>query len=85
MAGKLVTVGDDYCVKVWHAETMEQVNEFVSENDLPIRVVSQNQGLLGEGISSEDTDTLVAIGFKSGFLRILDLSEMKIIHETLLF
>jgi hypothetical protein len=27
----------------------------------------------------------VAIGFKSGFLRILDLSEMKIIHETLLF
>lgn len=40
MTGKLVTVGDDYCVKVWHAETMEQVNEFVSENDKPIRVVS---------------------------------------------
>jgi len=40
MASKIVTVGDDYCVKVWHAESMEQVNEFVSENDLPIRVVS---------------------------------------------
>lgn len=40
MSGKLVTVGDDYCVKVWHAETMEQVNEFVSENDKPIRVVA---------------------------------------------
>ena len=40
MSGKLITVGDDYCVKVWHAETMEQVNEFVSENDKPIRVVS---------------------------------------------
>jgi|TARA_B110001450_G_scaffold229665_1_gene230384 WD40 repeat protein len=40
MAGKLVTVGDDYCVKVWHAETMEQINEFVSENDKPIKVVS---------------------------------------------
>ena len=52
---------------------------------MPIKVKSQNQGLLGEGISSEDTDTLVAIGFKSGFLRILDLSEMKIVHETLLF
>jgi len=40
MSGKLVTVGDDYCVKVWHAETMEQINEFVSENDKPIKVVS---------------------------------------------
>ena len=48
-------------------------------------MVSQNQGSLGEGIKSEDTDTLVAIGFKSGFLRILDLNEMKIVHETLLF
>ena len=27
----------------------------------------------------------MAIGFKSGFLRILDLNEMKIVHETLLF
>jgi WD40 repeat protein len=41
--------------------------------------------LLGEGIHSDDTDTLVAIGFKSGFLRILDLVHMKIVHETLLF
>jgi hypothetical protein len=40
MASKIITVGDDYCVKVWHSESMEQVNEFVSENDLPIRVVS---------------------------------------------
>lgn len=42
MTGKLVSIAEDYNVKVWHAETMEQVNEFVSENDLPIRVVSQN-------------------------------------------
>lgn len=47
MTGKLITVGEDYCVKVWHGENMEQINEFVSENDLPIRVVSQNQGILG--------------------------------------
>lgn len=85
MTGKLVSVAEDYCVKVWHAESMEQINEFVSENDKPIRVVSQNQGLLGEGITSEDTDSLVAIGFKSGFLRILDLNLMKIVHETMLF
>lgn len=40
MTGKLITVSDDYSVKVWHAETMEQVNEFISENDKPIRVVA---------------------------------------------
>lgn len=85
MTSKLVTVGEDYCVKVWHAETMEQINEFISENDKPIRVVAQNQGLLGEGIKSEDSDSLVAIGFKSGFIRILDLNQMKIVHETMLF
>ena len=85
MTGQLITVSEDYSVKVWHAETMEQINEFISENDKPIRVVSQNQGILGEGIKSEDSDTLVAIGFKSGFLRILDLEQMKIVHETMLF
>jgi hypothetical protein len=46
MTGKLVTVSDDFSVKVWHAETMEQVNEFISENDKPIKVVSSNQGML---------------------------------------
>ena len=40
---------------------------------------------MGEGVVTEDSDTLVAIGFKSGFLRILDLNQMKIVHETLLF
>jgi WD40 repeat protein len=85
MTGKLVTIGDDYCVKVWHADTMEQLNEFVSENDLPIRVVCQNQGFLGEGVTSEHSDSLVAIGFKSGFLRVLDLDSMTVVHETMLF
>jgi len=85
MTGKLVTLSEDYCVKVWQAETMEQINEFVSERDLPVRVVCQNQGFLGEGITSEHTDTLVAIGFKSGFLRVIDLENMAVVHETLLF
>ena len=40
---------------------------------------------MGEGVTTEDSDTLVDIGFKSGFLRILDLNQMKIVHETLLF
>ena len=85
MTGKIVTIGEDYCVKVWHSDTMEQLNEFVSENDLPIRVVCQNQGFLGEGVTSEHSDSLVAIGFKSGFLRVLDLDSMTVVHETMLF
>lgn len=85
MTGKLVTLGEDYCVKVWNADTMEQLNEFVSENDLPIRVVCQNQGFLEEGTTSEHTDSLAAIGFKSGFLRIIDLDNMAVVHETMLF
>lgn len=85
MTGKLITIGNDYCVKVWHAETMEQINEFVSENDMPVRVVCQNQGFLGEGITSEHTDSLAAIGFKSGFLRVIDLDQMTVVHETMLF
>jgi len=40
MTGKLVTIGNDFCVKVWDAETMDQINEFVSDNDLPVRVVA---------------------------------------------
>lgn len=42
ITGKLVTLGEDYCVKIWNAETMEQINEFVSERDMPVRVVCQN-------------------------------------------
>ncbi len=41
--------------------------------------------MLGEGIECEHTDSLVAIGFRSGFLRILDLDGMQIVHETTLF
>jgi WD40 repeat protein len=39
MTSKLITIGNDYCIKIWDADTMEQVNEFISENDLPTRVV----------------------------------------------
>ena len=40
MTNKVVSISsDDYSVKVWNAETMEQLNEFVSENDKPCRVV----------------------------------------------
>lgn len=42
MTGLLVTVSDDFSVKVWNSESMEQVNEFISENDKPICLATQN-------------------------------------------
>ena len=40
ITGKLVTIsGEDYSIKIWDMETMEQLNEFVSENDKPCRIV----------------------------------------------
>lgn len=86
ITGKVVTIsGDDFSVKVWNSETMEQLNEFISENDKPCRVVCQNSEPLGEGILNEHKDTLVAVGFESGFLRIIDLDLMSVVHETLLY
>lgn len=70
-------------MKIWHAESMEQINEFISQNDMPVRVVCQNQGVVDQK-DNQHTDTLLAIGFKSGFLRVLDLSEMQIVYESLL-
>lgn len=49
MSGKLVTVSDDFSVKVWLAESMEQINEFISENDKPIKVASTNSIPLKKG------------------------------------
>ena len=58
---KLVSVGMDHCLKIWNAETMELQNEFVTQNDLALKVISSH------------TDPFVAVGFQSGFLRIFDL------------
>ena len=86
ITNKVVTISsDDYSVKVWNSETMEQLNEFISENDKPVRVVCQNSEPLGEGIVNEYKDSLLAVGFESGFLRIIDLDEMSVVHETLLY
>lgn len=74
LTNTLLTAGKDSSIKIWHAETMTLMHEFnTSEQDPPTRVVSSR------------FDELAAVGFKSGFLRIIDMKDLKVIHETMLF
>lgn len=74
ITGSLVTIGRDSSIKVWHAETMEQIHEFnTSEVDPP------------SSIQSSQKTQIVIVGFKSGFLRMFDISERKMVHETMIF
>ena len=53
---------------------MEQIHEFnTSSIDPPT------------SIASSQKDVTVAVGFKSGFLRIFNLAERKMVHETMIF
>lgn len=74
ITGALVTIGSDSSVKVWHAESMEQIHEFnTTEVDPPTSVTSSAR------------DQTVAVGFKSGFLRIFNVDQCKMVHETMIF
>ena len=69
-----MSIGKDSSVKVWYAETMEQIHEFnTSEVDPP------------SSIASSRKDETIAVGFRSGFLRIFSVSERKMVHETMIF
>lgn len=73
-SGTLVTIGRDSSIKMWDAESMEQVHEFnTSEVDPPTSIASSKK------------DKIVAVGFKSGFLRVFDIAERKMVHETMIF
>jgi len=53
---------------------MEQIHEFnTSEHDPPTTV------------SSSRHSPLVAVGFKSGFFRVFDMNEKKMLHENMVF
>jgi WD40 repeat protein len=53
---------------------MEQIHEFnTAATDPPTTVASSAK------------DPLVAVGFKSGFLRILNVEQKKVVHETMIF
>lgn len=44
MTGTLVSIGKDSSVKIWHAETMEQIHEFnTSEIDPPSSIASSKK------------------------------------------
>jgi WD40 repeat protein len=74
VTGRLLTAGKDSSIKIWEAESMTLIHEFnTSEQDPPTRVVSSN------------VDEMAAVGFKSGFVRIIDMKELKVIHETMTF
>lgn len=61
LTNKVATISNDCTIKLWNAETMEVENEFVIQNDTPTK------------ISSNPSDCMIAVGFKSGFLRIFDV------------
>ena len=59
LAGMLVSIGKDSSVKVWSQENLEQIHEFnTSPEDPPTKVASSK------------TEAVVAVGFKSGLLRL---------------
>lgn len=76
LAGALVSIGADSSIKVWSAESLDQIHEFnTSANDPPTKLTSATH------------DDTVAVGFKSGFLRLFKLSgdERKMYFETMIF
>ena len=75
-SGKVVSVGLDQKIYLWNAETMEVNTEFTTSNDVAMKLATSSE------------DCTVAIGFKSGFIRIFDLSfenSGKLIAETMIF
>lgn len=52
---------------------MDVEEEFTTENDTPTR------------IATNQADSMVAIGFKSGFVRVFDLQQNKLHFETMIF
>jgi WD40 repeat protein len=75
-SGKVVSVGLDQKIYIWNCETMEVNTEFTTSNDVALKLATSSE------------DSTVAIGFKSGFIRIFDLSfenSGKLIAETMIF
>ena len=53
---------------------MEQVHEFnTSEHDPPSTVAASQK------------NAFVAVGFKSGFFRVFDMTDRKMVHENMIY
>jgi len=62
LASAIVSIGADSSIKVWSSESLDQIHEFnTSANDPPTKLASATH------------DDTVAVGFKSGFLRLFNL------------
>ena len=75
-SAKIVSVGLDQKIYIWNAESMDVVTEFTTNNDVALKLTTSQH------------DATVAIGFKSGFIRIFDLSfenSGKLMAETMIF
>ena len=75
-SAKAVSVGLDQKIYIWNAESLEVVTEFTTNNDVALKLATSQH------------DSTVAIGFKSGFIRIFDLSfenSGKLMAETMIF
>lgn len=75
-SSKNVTVGLDQKIYIWNSESMEVVTEFTTNNDVALK------------LTTSQSDSTMAIGFKSGFIRIFDLSfenSGKLMAETMIF
>jgi WD40 repeat protein len=76
LAQALVSIGKDSSIKVWNCESLDQIHEFnTAPTDPPTKICSAYH------------DDTIAVGFKSGFLRVFNLSgeEKKIIYEIMIF
>jgi len=74
--GKLVSVSLDQKIYIWNSENMEVQTEFTTQNDTATKLATSH------------VDPTVAVGFKSGFIRIFDLSVEatgKLVAETMIF
>jgi len=74
-ASALVSIGRDSSIKVWNCESLDQIHEFnTAESDPPTTIKSALH------------DDTVAVGFKSGFLRVFQLAnDRQILFETQIF
>jgi len=60
-------------VKIWDQGSKTQLYEFITDNDYP------------EVVSCHPTEPYLAVGYKSGFVRVFDSILSKVIYENMVF
>ena len=60
-------------VKIWDQSTKTQLYEFITDNDFP------------EIVACHPGEPFLAVGYKSGFVRVFDAILSKVIYENMIF